>query len=142
MNFWRRPSDSSTRFCVLIQERPLRSDITETAIFPSLRRDDVVDVLEQQHGFCNVEIELLKITVLDFVCDSSVRLRAFDDSHILREYLSELRLDQLVELHECDDLVGLPSSTHVWRRLCMSARIARAVPRKLTSPGHLPPDED
>jgi len=101
-----------------------------------------VDVLEQQHGFCNVEIELLKITVLDFVCDSSVRLRAFDDSHILREYLSELRLDQLVELHECDDLVGLPSSTHVWRRLCMSARIARAVPRKLTSPGHLPPDED
>jgi len=86
MNFWRRPSDSSTRFCVLIQERPLRSDITETAIFPA-ERDDVVDVLEQQHGFCNAEIELLKITVLDFVCDSSVRLRAFDDSHILREYL-------------------------------------------------------
>jgi len=96
-----------------------------------------VDVLEQQHGFCNVEIELLKITVLDFVCDSSVRLRAFDDSHILREYLSELRLDQLVELHECDDLVGLPSSTHVWRRLCMSARIARAVPEKIDFAGSL-----
>jgi len=53
---------------------------------PLVQGNDFVDVLEQEYGLRNVEVELLKLTfvVAYLVSDAGRLFGALDDPHILR----------------------------------------------------------